>query len=231
MSHAYQEAGNEARAWELERRADALYQRFNEHFWVPEIDNYALALQGADGHPAAVEASNQGQALWGGIVTPARAKAVRDALLDSARLWTGWGIRTLSYAAAAYNPFDYQSGAVWLHDNALIAVGLRAYGFDAEASQVFTGLYEAATRFEDYRLPELFAGFGRDEYGTPVRYPVACNPQAWSAGSLPYLFQAILGLVPNAFEQRLYIVRPGLPSWLDWVTANRPARADENQVP
>lgn len=63
-----------------------------------------------------------------------------------------------------------------------------------------------------------------------MRYPVACNPQAWSAGSLPYLLQAILGLVPNAFEQRLYIVRPGLPSWLDWVTANRPARADENQV-
>lgn len=84
--------------------------------------------------------------------------------------------------------------------------------------QILTGLYEAAARFEDYRLPELFAGFGRDEYGTPVRYPVACSPQAWSAGSLPYLLQAVLGLAPDAFAGRLHVVRPGLPDWLDWAT-------------
>jgi glycogen debranching enzyme len=45
-----------------------------------------------------------------------------------------------------------------------------------------------------------------------VRYTVACSPQAWSAGSLPYLLQAILGLVPDAFARRLHIVRP------DWLT-------------
>ncbi|MGN6565088.1 MAG: amylo-alpha-1,6-glucosidase, partial [Thermomicrobiales bacterium] len=74
------------------------------------------------------------------------------------------------------------------------------------------------TRFEYYRLPELFAGFGRADYRTPVRYPVACNPQAWAAGALPNLLQAVLGLVPDAFANRLHVIRPCLPDWLDWVT-------------
>lgn len=218
MANAYRHAGDAARADDLERQAAELWRRFNERFWLPDLGNYALALQGEDKRPAAVEASNQGQALWGGIVDPARAGAVRDALLDPARLFAGWGIRTLSHAAVAYNPFDYQSGAVWPHDNALIAAGLRAYGFDNDALHILTALYEAATRFDQYRLPELFAGFGRDEYGTPVRYPVACSPQAWAAGSLPYLLGEVLGLVPDAFARALYVARPCLPDWLDWVT-------------
>lgn len=222
IANVYRHAGDEAMAWKLEGWADALRQHFERQFWLPEHGNYALALQGEGGQkrPAAVDASNQGQALWGGIVSPVHAGAVRDSLMDPARLFAGWGVRTLSHAAVAYNPFDYQTGAIWPHDSALIAVGLRGYGFDQEALAIFTGLYEAATRFDYYRLPELFAGFGRDEYGTPVRYPVACSPQAWAAGSLPYLLQAVLGLVPDAFAKRLHVVRPSLPDWLDWVTVS-----------
>lgn len=220
LANIYRHLGDEARARQLEARAASLQETFVQRFWLPEERNYALALQGEVGakHPAATDASNQGQALWGGIVAPEHAAAVRDTLMDPARLFAGWGIRTLSHAAAAYNPFDYQTGAVWPHDSALVAVGLRGYGFDKEALAIFTGLYEAATRFNLYRLPELFAGFGRDEYGTPVRYPVACSPQAWAAGSLPYLLQAILGLTPDAFKRQLHVIRPCLPDWLDWVT-------------
>lgn len=219
LGQAYRVCGNEARATQLQERADALRAVFDEQFWVPDLGNYALALQGERGskRPAAVDASNQGQALWGGIVSPGRAGAVRDSLMDPERLFAGWGLRTLSKAASSYNPFDYQTGAVWPHDSALVAVGLRSYGFDEEALRVFTGMYEAATRFDLYRLPELFAGFGRERYGIPVRYPVACAPQAWAAGSLPYLLTAVLGLVPDAFERRLHVVRPCLPDWLDWV--------------
>ena len=141
-------------------------------------------------------------------------------MLDPTRLIAGWGVRTLSRAAAAYNPFDYQTGAVWPHDSAMMGVGLRAYGFDEAALEILTGLYEAATRFDLYRLPELFAGFGRAAYGRPVRYPVACSPQAWAAGSLPYLLTAVLGLVPDAFAHKLHIIRPRLPEWLDWVEIN-----------
>ena len=98
-----------------------------------------------------------------------------------------------------------------------MAVGLRSYGFDEDALEIFTGLYEAATRFDLYRLPELFAGFDRATYGRPVRYPVACSPQAWAAGSLPYLLTSVLGIVPDAFARTLHVIRPRLPEWLDWV--------------
>jgi len=147
--------------------------------------------------------------------------AVDSVVVTSAdRLNAGWGVRTLSQAAVAYNPFDYQTGAVWPHDTAMVAVGLRSYGFDDEALEIFTGLYEAATRFDLYRLPELFAGFDRVTYGRPVRYPVACSPQAWAAGSLPYLLTSVLGIVPDAFARTLHVIRPRLPEWLDFVEIN-----------
>ena len=42
---------------------------------------------------------------------------------------SGWGIRTLSADHPSFNPYDYQKGAVWPHDNALIALGMRRYGY------------------------------------------------------------------------------------------------------
>jgi len=35
----------------------------------------------------------------------------------------------------------------------------------------------AAIQFTYYRLPEVFAGIDEEEYGIPLRYPVACHPQ------------------------------------------------------
>ncbi|HEX5502352.1 MAG TPA: glycogen debranching N-terminal domain-containing protein [Thermomicrobiales bacterium] len=216
IAGAYRHAGDADRAAALDQAADQLREKFNAQFWLPDLKNYALALQ-KDKRPAAVDASNQGQALWGGIVDPAKAGRVRDTLMDPSKLFAGWGIRTLSNAALAYNPFDYQVGAVWPQDNALVLAGLRAYGFDQEALDVFSGIYQAATHFDYYRLPELFAGFGQDQYPTPVHYPVACSPQAWAAGSIPFMLHALLGLSPDAFGKRLEILRPVLPDWLDWV--------------
>jgi glycogen debranching enzyme len=82
---------------------------------------------------------------------------------------------------------------------------------------VFEGILEAASRFNDYRLPELFAGFARAEFDEPVPYPVACQPQAWAAGSIPFLLKWGLGLSPDAFNKRLRVVRPSLPRWLQRV--------------
>jgi glycogen debranching enzyme len=103
---------------------------------------------------------------------------------------------------------------VWPHDTALIACGLRGYGFDEDFTLIFEGLLEAASRFDDHRLPELFAGLARTELEEPVPYPVACRPQAWAAGSIPFLLSTGLGLDPDALNRRLRIVRPSLPRWL-----------------
>jgi glycogen debranching enzyme len=138
-------------------------------------------------------------------------------VLMSDDMFTGWGIRTLAQSHPAYNPVGYHTGSVWPHDSALIAYGLRRYGFDEDFTLIFEGLLEAASRFNDYRLPELFAGFRREEFDEPVPYPVACQPQAWAAGSIPFLLKWGLGLSPDALEKRLRVVRPSLPRWLERV--------------
>ena len=48
-------------------------------------------------------------------------------------------------------------------------------------------------------------------------YPVACNPQAWAAGSVFMLLQASLGLEIQAPEQVVRFTRARLPSVLDEV--------------
>jgi glycogen debranching enzyme len=103
----------------------------------------------------------------------------------------------------------------------LIASGCRRYGFDDAALRICTGILEAAMLFEHCRLPEVFAGFPREEYGVPVHYPVACHPQAWAAGSVPYLIETVLGLRPDGFENRLRIVNPILPEFAHYVEIRR----------
>ena len=61
----------------------------------------------------------------------------------------------------------------------------------------------------------MFCGFSRQEYEIPVNYPVACHPQAWAAGALPFLVTTLLGLEPDAFGNRLRIAHPILPQGLD----------------
>jgi glycogen debranching enzyme len=132
-------------------------------------------------------------------------------------MFSGWGIRTLAEGEAGYNPVGYHLGTVWPHDTAMIAFGLRKYGFDDDFARIFEALLETASNSEAYRLPELFAGFSRTEFETPVPYPVACQPQAWAAGSIPYLVTGGLGLVPDALRRRLRVRRPSLPRWLNRV--------------
>ena len=98
-------------------------------------------------------------------------------------MFSGWGIRALSAAEKAYNPIAYHLGTVWPHVSAIVAAGLRRYQFDEYANQIFTGLSEASLHFESDRLPELFRGFPYQDYEVPVRYPVACHPQAWAAAA------------------------------------------------
>jgi hypothetical protein len=68
-----------------------------------------------------------------------------------------------------------------------------------------------------YRLPELYAGIERRPGTFPVQYLTANVPQAWAAGTIFHLLQALLGLQADAPNSRLY-VDPELPAWLPDVT-------------
>jgi len=206
--------GDEARAGALRERAAALEARL-ERFWVPERRFYGMGIDG-EGRTSAALASNQGHLLWAGALAPERARAVRDALMSDA-MFSGWGIRTLGSGEAAYNPVGYHLGTVWPHDTAMATAGFRRYGFDADFTRVLEGMLDAASHIENYSLPELFAGFSRGQYRTPVPYPVACHPQAWASGTLPYMVMNGLGLEAAALDGRLRVRRPSLPHWVNRV--------------
>ena len=215
MAEVFDELGNPGRAGELRTKAAALFKRFNEAFWDEELGFYAFALDGKKKKVLTV-ASNAGHCLWSGIVPPERAgKVVRRLMAPD--MWSGWGIRTLSALNPAYNPYNYQTGSVWPHDNAVIALGFRRYGFGAEAARIARDISEAASHFLLNQLPELYTTIKRDETSFPVQYLGANIPQAWAAGSVFLLMQAILGFSPDAPRGKLY-VDPSLPEWLPDMT-------------
>jgi glycogen debranching enzyme len=188
-------------------RAAELKRRFHEVFWLPSLGYYALALD-RDKRPVDVRTSNIGHCLWTGIVDDAVAGQVVEHLLSPA-MFTGFGLRTLSADATAYNPVSYHNGSVWPHDTALGASGIARYGFRDEAERIVTGLLDAAESFGG-RLPELFCGFDRAEIPVPVPYPTSCSPQAWAAG-VPYeLLRTVVGLEADVVRGRLSAT-PAMP--------------------
>ena len=215
MAHIYDALDRGDDASKLRRKAGALFQKFNEMFWNEAEGFYAYALDGEKKQVLSV-ASNPGQCLWSGIVPPERARRVADRLMKP-DMWSGWGIRTLSADHARFNPFNYQTGAVWPHDNGFIAQGMKRYGFHDETCQIAEAITRAANYFAMDQLPELFAGTQWDGSNFPVQYVSANVPQGWAAGSIFALLQAMLGFQPDAPNGVLY-VDPVLPDWMSDLT-------------
>jgi glycogen debranching enzyme len=207
--------GHEAAAKTLNAEADRLAVRFEEAFWCPEIETYALALDG-DKKPCRVRTSNAGQVLFTGIAAADRAALVAKGLLQT-NFFSGWGIRTVARGEARYNPMSYHNGSIWPHDNALIALGLARYDHKQAIETLFDGLFNAATYMEYRRLPELFCGFQRQRGQGPTLYPVACSPQAWASATPFTLLEASLGLQFDPFNGEIRLCNPRLPAFLDEV--------------
>ncbi len=210
IAELYARSGDGGAAARLRQEASDLKSRFNRDFWMEDKNFYAIALQ-KGGRPADVVSSNPGQALWTGILDDLHVRAVA-AHLTAEDMFSGWGIRTLSQKEKRYNPIGYHLGTVWPHDNSFIAAGFKRHGFDREAADVLDGIVKASVHFQHHRLPEVFAGFSKKRYQTPVRYPVACHPQAWAAGAIPLMITALLGITADGFNGRLRVERPTLPN-------------------
>ena len=215
MAEVFDALDKPDRARTLRAKASALFKKFNEAFWDEESGFYAYMLDGEKRKVMTV-ASNPGHLLWSGIVPADRAARV-VARLMAADMNSGWGIRTLSSKHPAYNPYSYQNGSVWPHDNSLIALGFKRYGFSMEAGLIARDISEAASHFLLNQLPELYAGVERNGSNFPVQYLGANVPQAWAAGSCFALLQAMLGIQSDAPNDTLY-VDPNLPEWLPDIT-------------
>lgn len=179
----------------LRTDAEKLFDRFNEDFWIDDRGGYYAVGLDADKRRIDSMTSNMGHLLWSGIVPQDRAGTVAGRLFSDG-MWSGWGVRTMSWDDQGYNPIGYHIGTVWPHDNSIVAAGLARYGLREEANRIATAMLEAAA-FTEFRLPEVFAGYSREEAPFPVRYPTASSPQAWATAA-PFLwFRVALGLQPE----------------------------------
>ncbi|CAN5151820.1 glycogen debranching N-terminal domain-containing protein [soil metagenome] len=180
------------RAW-----AERLKTRFHESFWIEDADGsfLAIALDEAK-RPVDTVTSNLGHVLGTGILDQRQAGLIAQRLVAST-LNSGYGLRTMSTDSAGYWPLSYHGGSVWTHDTAIAIAGLAREGFRDEADELTRGLLAAASGF-DYRMPELHSGDPASHYSSPVPYPAACRPQAWSAAAAVSVLSSVLGLVPDA---------------------------------
>jgi glycogen debranching enzyme len=193
--------------WQEEARS--LQNRFNRDFWVEDQGYCAIALDG-EGKPVDGITSNPGHCLDLGILYPDKAKSVAERL-QAPDMFNGWGIRTLSSLSPAYNPMGYHIGSVWPHDNGMIAAGLRSMGLVDQALEVAQGVIDMTLQQPYQRPPELFCGYDRTADNSPVRYPVACSPQAWASGTIFQFLHIMVNLAPDAPGNYLRIVDPALP--------------------
>jgi|SRR5579884_258044 len=212
IAELYKALGEPERAERLLSQAQALREAFNEAFWDAEEGTFVLALDGRKRQVRSV-ASNPGHCLYCGIVDPDKAEKLAERLMGE-DMFSGWGIRTLSNRSAAYNPMSYHNGSVWPHDNAIIAAGLKRYGYAEATLRIASAMFEIAAGARDSRLAELYCGFDRAGTSEIVSYPVACIPQAWAAATPFMLLQAMLGITANAPAGTLAVIEPQMPAWL-----------------
>jgi len=192
-AHFAAEAGDRGTYDRYRTKAADLKAAFNRDFWLEDRGWFAVGLD-ADKRPIDSLTSNMGHCLWTGIVEEDKARAVARHLVGP-ELFSGWGVRTLANSMGGYNPVSYHCGSVWPHDTAIVAAGLARYGFEEPAQRLVLSLIDAAVA-QGGRLPELYSGLDRSDFGVPVAYPTSCSPQAWSAASSLLCLRTLLRFDP-----------------------------------
>ncbi|MDE8564310.1 amylo-alpha-1,6-glucosidase [Anoxybacillus rupiensis] len=200
LADIFEKLNEGERAEKLRQQAKALKDQFDEQFWMEDVEFYAIALDEQKRQVGTIT-SNPGHVLFADMLNQDRADAVVRMLL-SPKMFSGYGIRTMGKGETGYNPMSYHDGSIWPHDNSIILLGLSKLGRRDAATLIMSGLIEAAEHFEYDRLPELFCGYDKS-FGKPVKYPVACSPQAWAAGTPLVFIQALLGLFPNSLTKEI----------------------------
>ncbi|MDZ5471216.1 amylo-alpha-1,6-glucosidase [Bacillus sp. 31A1R] len=193
---------SDERANQLRQEAQALKERFDNEFWMDDVQYYATAL---DEHKKQVGTitSNAGHVLFSEMLDEDKVDAVTNMLI-SPKMFSGFGIRTMGSEEAGYNPMSYHNGSIWPHDNSMILLGMSKTGRQKEANIVINGLIKSGAHFEYDRLPELFCGY-EESIGKAVKYPVACSPQAWAAGTPLVFIQTLLGLFPDSLNKEIHL--------------------------
>ena len=121
-------------------------------------------------------------------------------------MWSGWGIRTLSAAASGVQP-------VLLPERLGLAARQRHHRTRLQALRLRRGGGADRPRHQRRGQPlpaqpaagALCGDLSATSRAFPVQYLGANVPQAWAAGSVFALLQAMLGIQPDAPRGKLYV--------------------------
>lgn len=202
IAEIFEHIGDQVKSTTLREQANKLKEKFEKEFWMDDVNYYAIALDENKKQVGTIT-SNPGHLLFSEMLPAERVHSVIDMLVSS-KMFSGYGIRTMGSEEAGYNPMSYHDGSIWPHDNSLIILGMSKLKKSEEANMVMEGLIDASAHFEYDRLPELFCGYEK-AMGKAVKYPVACSPQAWAAGTPLVFIQSILGLFPNSLKKEIVL--------------------------
>lgn len=196
----------------LLEKSSHLREKIGAAFWSPKINYYSEALDG-EGERAEIVTSNPGHLLWSGSVEHAQAERIASMLSDPEQLNSGYGVKTLGFHELRHDAESYHNGSVWPHDNSLIIKGLSDYGFTQELDELVSGLLKAYKALGINGFPEHYSGF--KACGDLKPKPLGCYPQAWAAGAVFLVTQAILGIsVTRGDEGYVVRIKPHLPARL-----------------
>lgn len=167
--------GNGKKAESILQDAEELKKKFNDRFWIPQEECYALGLD-KDKNKIEVVSSNVSHLLFTGIVPEERVSMVIDRLLKP-DIFVDGKLRTLSSKEIYYDPKSYHNGSIWPHDSWFFSKGLIKYKRFKEALEICNGFLKAFLELEC--IPELLdVEDGKAEFCRRT-----CKIQAWSAGA------------------------------------------------
>ena len=135
--------GDEARAAELEREAEAIAERIRSEHWDEELGWFRDRR--LDGSFAPGMGPEGFIPLWAGIAAAEQAERIRASMVDPQRFGTKVPLGTLAADDPNFDPArGYWRGPVWLDQAYFGLAGLRHYGFDADADALQSQLLDNA---------------------------------------------------------------------------------------
>jgi len=200
-------------------KAAALFERFKRSvLWDEELGFYAYALDGEKKKGADGCIQCRTLPVVRHRASRARLKKVVDRLMAPDMFKPDGVFARFPPIIRRSNPYNYQTGSVWPHDNAIIALGLQILWFSARRRRVIaprTSALQRAIFPAQTSLPGAVQRRSSAKRPTfPVQYIGANVPQAWAAGSAFHLDTGPLGLSAGCAAQTNSISTRSLPKWL-----------------
>jgi len=198
---------DEAAAWRAERQEIAA--AMNARLWSSKMEFFSTSLAGGGHHPNKVVTGFW--PLWTGLVPAERVEACARHLLDPKSFWRHHPVPSLAADSPDYQPEgDYWKGSTWAPTNAATVWGFVRAGRHDLARKIVRRHLDA--------MREVFVDTGViwENYcaESSVRGSISGADYSWtSLGPIALLYEVLIGVQPDALNNRIRWVLPEEPRW------------------